>query len=130
VQSLWDTSARNGTAAFLVGTPGRLEGIVSAQQLTAALESGRPSAPIGSLLDTEIVHAHPDHPSETVLERLAHSCGLLPIVSRDDAQLVMGVVTLEHIMQFIRTRRAPSGAASFETARASGSRPSTGQPGA
>jgi CIC family chloride channel protein len=108
-QSLWDLSARNGTAAFLVGTPERLVGILSAQQLATALETGRPSTPIGSLLDTEIVHVHPDHPSETVLERLAHSGGLLPVVSRDDAQQVMGVVTFAHIMHFIRTHRSERG---------------------
>ena len=77
------------------------------------MESGRTSDPISSLLDAELVHAHPDHPSETVLERLAHSGGLLPIVSRDDAQRILGVVTFPHIMLFLRARRAEAGATSF-----------------
>jgi hypothetical protein len=51
-----------------------------------------------------MVHAHPDHPSETVLERLALSGGVLPIVSRDDAQHLLGIVTVPHIMQFMRRR--------------------------
>jgi hypothetical protein len=61
-----------------------------------------------------MVHAHPDHPSETVLERLAQTGGILPIVSRDDAQQVLGVVTFPHIMQFMRKRPATTGATPFE----------------
>ena len=129
VQQVWETSGRHGTPAFLVGTPEQLLGIVSAQQLAAAMESGRPSEPIGTLLGAEMVHAHLDHPSETVLERLAQSAGVLPIVSRDDAQRVLGVVTFPQIMRFMRTRRAASGATSFEHATTSVSRSSQTQPG-
>jgi CIC family chloride channel protein len=127
VQQVWETSGRHGTPAFLVGTPEQLLGIVSAQQLAAAMESGRPSEPIGTLLGAEMVHAHLDHPSETVLERLAQS--VLPIVSRDDAQRVLGVVTFPQIMRFMRTRRAASGATSFEHATTSVSRSSQMHPG-
>jgi CIC family chloride channel protein len=105
VQHLWDASAKDGTAAFLVGTPERLTGIVTAHQLAAAIQSGRSADSIESVLHPEIVHAHPDHASEIVLERLAHSGGLLPIVSRADAQKVLGVVTFQRIMLFMRTRR-------------------------
>jgi len=114
VGSLWDLSRRHGAPAFLIGTPERLVGMVNGQELVAAVESGRLSEPVGSLLDPLIVHAHPDHPSETVLERLAQSAGVLPIVSRDDAQQVLGVVTFQHIMQFMRKRPTASGAAPFE----------------
>ena len=113
VQNLWDTSQRNDAPAFLVGTPGRLVGMVNAQQLAVAVESGRVSDPIDSLLEPQTVHAHPDHSSETVLERLAQSSGVLPIVSRDDAQRIVGVVTFPHIMGFMRKRPATS-RATFE----------------
>jgi CIC family chloride channel protein len=132
VQNLWETSGANGTSAFLVGTPERLVGLVTAQQLVAAMESGRCSNPIDSLLDLEIVHAHPDHRSETVLDRLAQSGGVLPVLSRDDAQRVVGVVTFADIMQFMRTRRAANanGARTpLEHATASISRASHTQPG-
>ena len=105
VQTMWETSRRDGAPAFLIGTPERLVGMVNAQQLAAAVESGHLSDPVGSLLDHEIVHAHPDHPSEIVLERLAQTGGVLPIVSRDDTQRVLGVVTFPHIMQFMRKRQ-------------------------
>jgi CIC family chloride channel protein len=131
VQQVWETPGRIETPAFLVGTPGRLVGIVSAKQLAAAMGSGRTSDPIKSLLDAEMVHAHPDHSSETVLERLAHSRGVLPVVSRDDAQQVLGVVTFPQIMRFMRTRVAASRATSFEqtTATAPVSSTSEFQPG-
>ena len=115
VQSLWEASRSNRAPAFLVGTPERLVGILNAQQLAAAMESGRSSDPIGSLLDAEIVHTHPDHPSEMVLERLAQSGGVLPIVTRDDAQRVVGVVTLPQITRFLRTRSRASATTSFDT---------------
>jgi CIC family chloride channel protein len=114
VQRLWETSRSDGTPAFLVGTPERLVGMVNAQQVAAAIESGRLSDPIASLLDPELVHAHLDHPSETVLERLARSSGVLPIVSRDDAQRVLGVVTFPHIVQFMRKRPAAARPTPFE----------------
>ena len=106
VQSLWDASHGNGAPAFLIGTPDRLIGIVHAERLATAIQSGQLSDPVSSLLDSEIVHAHPDHPSELVLQRLAQSHGVLPIVSREDAQQVLGVVTFPQIMQFMRTRPA------------------------
>jgi CIC family chloride channel protein len=128
VQSLWEASSSNGAPAFLVGTPERLVGIVNAQQLAAAMESGRSSDPISSLLDAEIVHTHPDHPSQTVLDRLAQSGGVLPIVSRDDAQRVVGVVTLPQITRFLRKRSRASATTSFGHTTAS-MQPSQTRPG-
>lgn len=106
VQHLLESATQEGAAAFLIGTPERLAGVVTLQQLGVAVDSGRGADPLASLLNGEIVHAHPDHASETVLERLAHSGGLLPVVSRDDAHRVLGVVTFHQIMQFIRARRS------------------------
>jgi CBS-domain-containing membrane protein len=41
VQSAWDESHSGGAATLLVGTPARLIGTVHAQQVVAAVESGR-----------------------------------------------------------------------------------------
>jgi hypothetical protein len=78
------------------------------------VEAGRVSDPVGALLARETVHAHPDHPSETVLERLALAGGVLPVVSRDDAQQVLGVVTVPRVMQFLQRRNGVSATAPFE----------------
>jgi hypothetical protein len=67
--------------------------------------NGAPPVLIGTLLEPGTVHAHPDHPSEMVLQRLAQSSGVLPIVSRDDARRILGVVTFPQIMAFMRRQR-------------------------
>jgi CIC family chloride channel protein len=114
VQSLWETTRSGSAPVFLIGTARRLLGVVSTQQLASAVEAGRVSDPVGALLARETVHAHPDHPSETVLERLALAGGVLPVVSRDDAQQVLGVVTVPRIMQFLQRRNGVSATAPFE----------------
>jgi chloride channel protein, CIC family len=129
VQSLWETSGRSGPTTFLVGTPERVVGVVNAQRLAAAVESGRSSDPIGALLEQQMVHAHPDHSSETVLERLAQSGGVLPIVSRDDVQRVLGVVTFPHILRFMRRRHVASETTSHDHATAPAAHTSQIQPG-
>lgn len=110
VRDLWETSGTNDASTFLVGTSARLLGVVTAAQLAGAVDAGRLADPITSLLGTDLVHAHPDHSSETVLERLAQSGAVLPILSRDDARRVVGVVTFAQIMNFMRQRRADDGA--------------------
>lgn len=57
-------------------------------------------------MDDELVHVHPDHASDVVLQRLASSSGLLPVVSREDAQRLVGVVTFDDVRRFLRERRS------------------------
>jgi len=45
------------------------------------------------------VHAHPDHPIDAVLGRLAQSGGVLPVVSRADARRIEGVVTVDGLLK-------------------------------
>lgn len=52
------------------------------------------------------VHAHPDHPLDLVLERLAQIDGALPIVSREQVGRLEGVITLEDVTRFIGEQRA------------------------
>ena len=108
VQSVWDGSHGTGAPPLLVGTPARLIGTLHPQHLAAAVESGRLSDPITALLDDGHVHVHPDHASNVVLERLAENKGVLPVVSRENAQQVVGVVTFDRVSQFLRNRRASS----------------------
>ena len=49
------------------------------------------AATLQSLLGSgEIVHVHPDHSIEVVVERFGHADGLLPVVSRADVRRVLG----------------------------------------
>lgn len=106
VDELWRMSQHTAPAEFLIGTRERLIGIVKPQHLASAMESGRASEPIRSLVVDRMVHTHEDHPSDVVLERLAQTHGLLPVMARDDAQHLVGVVTMGNILQFMRHRRA------------------------
>jgi hypothetical protein len=104
VRALWERSQENGAAVHLIGTADRLIGIVKVEELAKAIMAGHATDPVSLLVEETIVHAHPDHPSDVVLERLAQAGGVLPIVRREQAQQVVGVVTLAHVMRFMRHR--------------------------
>jgi CIC family chloride channel protein len=91
-----------GDSARLVGHARQLDGLVTAAQLREAIGRGGGGEPVGSLANHEPVHAHPDHPLAIVIERLAHSDGIVPIVSRDNTKTVLGVITVEAIMFGLR----------------------------
>lgn len=46
---------------------------------------------------------HPDHPLDVVVDRLADSQGWLPVVNRDNAQEVVGVITLDSLWRHVAT---------------------------
>jgi CIC family chloride channel protein len=104
VRALWNRAKENGTAIHLIGSGDRLIGVVKVEDLAKAIEGGHEADPVSSLIEATIVHAHPDHPSDVILERLAEAGGVLPIVRREQAQRVVGVVTLAAVMRFIRQR--------------------------
>jgi CIC family chloride channel protein len=100
----------NHASGLLIDDGGRFVGVVTGARLAQALEAGHGAVPVGSLLDGHNVHAHPDHGSDAVLERLGEADGVLPVVSREDAQHVVGVVTVADVMRFMRRRaKAPAG---------------------
>jgi CIC family chloride channel protein len=93
-----------GPETVLVGQPERLVGIVTRGQLTAA-DAAHFELPVASLASPAPAHAHPDHPLDVILDRFGESGGLLPVVGRDDARRVEGVITLDDITHFARRRR-------------------------
>jgi hypothetical protein len=96
--------AAAGDQARLVGERDELKGVVGAHQLREAVEAGRGEDRVESLVAGPTAHAHPDHPLSVVVERLAHSEGIIPIVSRTRATTVLGVITVEGIMRGLRGR--------------------------
>jgi CIC family chloride channel protein len=103
--SVADAAARlseSGDQAALIGNADAFRGVVGLNRLREALEAGRGSDPVASVIDAPGLHAHPDHPLAVVVERLAHSEGIIPIVSRTDATSILGVVTVEGIMRGLR----------------------------
>jgi predicted transcriptional regulator len=106
--TLVDTALRaisaDGRTAILVGTTEHTLGIVTRDELTEARNAGRGSEPLAALVDETFEHVHPDHSMDVVLERLAESAGLLPVVSRVASRRVLGVIAYEDIARFAKRR--------------------------
>jgi CIC family chloride channel protein len=94
----WRQAAGREEPEYLVGTTDHLVGVVAREELDAWKTSERSEQPIGSVLDPSFVHVHPDHPLDVVLDRLAETRGVLPVVSRTDVTRVEGVVTAQSIL--------------------------------
>lgn len=70
--------------------------------MSPAAVAGTDGAPIRPAHD---LHVHPDHGLDILLERWRASSGLLPVVARDDATRVEGVVRLDDIVRFLAQHR-------------------------
>ena len=109
VEEAWQWTASRDAPAYLVGTRERLLGSITRGQLEDLRTTGRASDPLHAVVDDAFVHAHPDHPLDVVLERLAEGHGILPVVSRTEARRVEGVITGDSILNVgseLRRRRA------------------------
>ena len=102
VSAAWEATHIDERRAYLVGTPERLLGVITLEQLASAREAGRDRDTVGLVVDKSFPHVHPDHPLDVVLERFAESAGLLPVVSRAAARCVEGVIALDDITRFAK----------------------------
>ncbi|MGE3958380.1 MAG: chloride channel protein [Vicinamibacterales bacterium] len=91
----------DGTRRALVTADGRLLGIVSRDAVVSALEAGKGEEGIGSLAQPPGTHLHPDHRIHLVFERWPDADGLLPVVARDDASRLVGMITLQDMLRFL-----------------------------
>lgn len=105
----------SGASARLVGTRQHMLGVAHVERLAASAGNGLGGMTVESQLDETFVHVHPDHPLDVVLDRFASCGGLLPVVSRANAALVEGVITLEQITRYLQPR-ADAGAAAAPSA--------------
>ncbi|HEX8811777.1 MAG TPA: chloride channel protein, partial [Terracidiphilus sp.] len=87
---------------FLVGNNGVYSGLVTRHRIDQALGSGAAESPIATIVTKEHAHVHPDQSIEVVLDRLAQSAGLLPVVSRNQVSRVEGVITPQTLIQFVQ----------------------------
>ncbi len=113
-----ETLAEHDEPALPVGSREQLLGMVTRERLEELVQDGKAAEPVGSILDDGlVVHVHPDHPLDVVLERFAESPGVLPVMSRSDARRVEGVITLDGIVKIKRRRQKASAQAAEETDR-------------
>jgi len=106
--AVWHRMTVENADAYVVGMVDGPPGVVSRERLAEAIESSRTDELVGRLAVPVGVHAHPDHPSDIVLDRLALSNGVLPIIQRDNAEQVVGIVTVSHVVRFMKHRRDQS----------------------
>jgi chloride channel protein, CIC family len=93
IEDAWQLARAHDAPSYLVGTAKKLEGSVSRRRLEACWQKGEREERLSALMDRDVVHAHPDHPLDVVLDRLVTSGGVLAVVSRADATKVEGVIT-------------------------------------
>jgi CIC family chloride channel protein len=110
LEQVWREMSADGIRAYLVGTSERLAGVATREQIEAWHASDKALEPIGSLVASDFVHVHPDHPLDVVLDRLSETEDLLPVVSRTDIKRVEGVVTAKSILMAQERRRQRSSA--------------------
>jgi H+/Cl- antiporter ClcA/predicted transcriptional regulator len=101
-----DPALNRHQAMLLTDESGRLAGILTRGDLVRALERD----PSGALSALEAGRAHPQvtYPDETLSEALArmldHNCGRLPVVSRDNPQMILGYIGRAAILDARRLR--------------------------
>ena len=107
VGEAWQWAAAHDSPAYLVGSRDRLLGTVTHQQLDDWRSTAKAKQPIGAAVDGTFVHAHGDHPIDVLVERLAESGGVLPIVSREDVHKAEGFITSDSIVPMPPRRHIP-----------------------
>jgi CIC family chloride channel protein len=95
IEQAWRLFGAEASLRYLAGADRRLVGIVDFEDLETARSAGKGSQLLSAVVDHNFVHAHPDQPIDIVLDRLAQSGGILPVVSRTDARHLEGVITLD-----------------------------------
>jgi CIC family chloride channel protein len=99
IEQAWRLFGAEASLRYLAGADRRLVGIVDFEDLETARSAGKGSQLLSAVVDHNFVHAHPDQPIDIVLDRLAQSGGILPVVSRTDARHLEGVITLDGLLK-------------------------------
>ena len=90
----------NHRAYPVVNEAGRLEGLVTMNDLKRALAAGRKDQLLEQAATQNVVHVHPDHTLATAIIKLGrHGVSQLPVVSRKDSARLIGILTMKDIAE-------------------------------
>jgi hypothetical protein len=103
IDQAWQSIGTEASPQYLVGADSHLIGIVDFEDLEKARDAGKGSQLLWAVVDHDFRHVHPDQPIDVVLDRLAQSGGVLPVVARTDAHHLEGVITPDGLLK--RTER-------------------------
>ncbi len=79
---------------------GKLYGIVTLEDMREKVEYGKLDQTVEKLASTSLIVAYPDENLDLVLKRLAiKDIGRLPVVSRDDSTLLLGMITRSDVVK-------------------------------
>jgi CIC family chloride channel protein len=107
IGAVWAEMRATSRGGCLVGAAGRIRGLVSREQLAAAVKAGRADEAIGAFIDSTAARVCPDHPIDVVLDRFAKSPGLLPVVNRADPARLEGVIVMASLTRAFGRLRPP-----------------------
>lgn len=101
IEDVRNRLSENGSRPLMVGTKDLFAGILAPLEVEKAFKAGRGHESISSL-DVKIhcPHVYPDQPLDLVLEQLAQTSGVVPVLSRHGHRL-LGAVTKETVMRFL-----------------------------
>jgi CIC family chloride channel protein len=105
--SIDDASAlirEDRASTFLVGRRDHLQGIITRKLINAAIQDGKGAETLGSITSHHYVYLFADQPLETALELFGSNPDLLPVLSRNGNRSVVGVITLDTILEFIHKK--------------------------
>ena len=88
------------TGLPVMNAAGRMAGIVSESDLRQAQGAGRENeAVIEAATTSYVIHAHPDQSLDSAMAKIgARQISRLPVVSREDPALLLGIITVEDVM--------------------------------
>jgi CBS domain-containing protein len=107
IQVVLDAPRMRDWTAVLVGRGSELTGVIARTRLADAAASGHADDRLGSLLEGPVPHLHPDQAADIVIERILAGGGMLPVVSRERAAQVLGVVTIDTVARAMGKRTVP-----------------------
>ncbi|HEV8446903.1 MAG TPA: chloride channel protein [Gemmatimonadaceae bacterium] len=99
-----------------VSNDGGLLGMVRVSDIAAAVSEGRGSSPLetlreasgGGKAETDLPHVHGDHPLALALSRMGSTRHtVLPVVSRANVRSLLGVVTIDDVLQAYGLEHSP-----------------------
>jgi CIC family chloride channel protein len=79
---------------------GRLQGIVTHQDINKALNSGKGDEPVSTFMTTDLILCFPDETLKVALEKMGdRDIGRIPVVDPEDRQRMVGLITRKGIIE-------------------------------
>jgi CIC family chloride channel protein len=83
----------------VIGSDGRLSGIVTRSDINKALADGRAMSPVMTIMTTSLIVCYPDESLKTALHKMGSgNIGRIPVVDRTDERHLRGILTRKSLL--------------------------------